>query len=81
MFRRLSYRIREYLSRPIVVIRRSGQLTDKPKVNVSVARLYSSQGVYTWEDTPQGNACAEMYGKNLAEIVRASLVDQRKGDS
>jgi len=62
---------------PVVRISRSGQLTPRPQVHVSVAGLSGSQTVYTWDADDQGEACATMYGRGLASIMRRKLVDER----
>ena len=62
---------------PVVVISRSGQKTDSPKVHVSVASINGSQSVYTWEANDVGEASALMHGRGLANIIRRKLVDRR----
>lgn len=63
---------------PAVIISRSGQATSRPQVHVSVASVIGgTQGVYTWDATDQGEACATMYGKGLAEIMQRRLIDER----
>lgn len=66
-----------YRRPPLVLIEYSGQRTPSPKVHVSVAGLTGSQEVYTWDANEQGEACATLYGKGLADIVRRKLVDRR----
>lgn len=68
---------RNFRRPPAVVISRSGQATERPQVHVSVASISGSQGVYTWDATDQGEACATMYGRGLAEIMKRRLIDTR----
>lgn len=65
---------------PAVVISRGGQLTLRPQVHVSVESTRGSQGVYTWADDDQGNACAEMYAQGLGHICGLRLIDRRRDD-
>lgn len=62
---------------PAVVIDYSGQETQKPQVHVSVWGHNATQGVYTFDAGPQGDACAELYGRGLANIMGRRLVDNR----
>lgn len=68
---------RNYRNPPVVVIRRYGQMTESPKVGVSVASTTGSQGVYDFDDNEIGNAKATMYGKGLAQVMQRRLVDDR----
>lgn len=65
-------------SGPAVVICYSGQLTARPQVHVSAVGYMHSQSVYTFDDNEQGNACARMYGKGLAEIFGCRLVIEER---
>lgn len=75
------YRLRLWWRRvrnpPIVEIWHAGQATPRPQVLVSVRGMYGSQTVYTWDANDQGEACATMYGKGLADIMQRRLVDRR----
>lgn len=62
---------------PVVRISRSGQATARPQVHVSAVGRHGSQSVYTWDADEQGEACATMYGRSLAEIMQRRLVDER----
>lgn len=65
---------------PVVRICHSGQATPRPQVHVSACGRYGSQGVYSWDADEQGEACATMYGRGLAEIMQRRLVDERSVD-
>lgn len=77
----IPWQIRQWWNRlrakPYVLLSYSGQLTSRPQVHVSVHNYMSAQGVYTWDANDVGNARAEMYGKGLADIIKAPLVDER----
>jgi hypothetical protein len=62
---------------PYVLIDTSGRLTCRPQVHVSVCGNWMIQGVYTYDDTDQGNARAEMYGRGLAQAMGRRLIDNR----
>lgn len=79
--RRLYYRLQHawrcWRYPPVVVICHAGQATPRPQVHVSVEGINGLQGVYTWDADAQGEACATMYGKGLAEIMQRRLIDKR----
>jgi hypothetical protein len=62
----------------VVTIERWGQATPRPKVSVSAQGRRGSQGVYTYDATEQGEACATLYGRGLAEILGVRLIDTRE---
>lgn len=64
----------------VVVIDRWAQATQRPKVSVGVNSRRGSQSVYTYDATEQGEACASLYGKGLADILGVRLIDRRGED-
>lgn len=76
-FYMLLWRWRNFRHPPRVVISCGGERTVRPKVHVSVASIYGMQGVYTWDNDEQGNACATLHAKGLAKITQRKLVDCR----
>lgn len=62
----------------VVVIDHWAEHTPRPKVSVGVTSKRGSQSVYTYEATEQGEACATLYGRGLAEILGVRLIDQRE---
>lgn len=58
-------------------ISRSGQATDRPKVNVGLHSRRGMIGVYTHDDDVQGNAWIEMHAKSLSHIAGLPLYDAR----
>jgi hypothetical protein len=81
MIQRLQQWWRHFRHPPVVEISHFGQKTDRPQVHVSVCGLYGSQGVYTFDANDQGEACATMYARGLADIMRRRLVDRRSSES
>lgn len=81
MIKQMYFRFRQWYRQvrhpPVVLISRSGQLTPRPQVHVSACGMRGLQGVYTWDANEQGEACATLYGKGLAEIMQRRLVDER----
>lgn len=63
--------------RPCVTIDYGGTATDRPMVHVGAYGNGGSQGVYSWDANEQGNACASLYGRGLAEIFDVPLYDRR----
>lgn len=62
---------------PCVTIDYGGQATDRPMVHVGAYGNGGTQGVYSWPLDDQGNACASLYGRGLAEIFDVPLIDRR----
>lgn len=81
MIRQIRQWWKQFRNPPVVVIRHFGQRTPQPKVCVSVAGWRGSQTVYTFDANDQGEACATMYGRGLAEIMQRRLVDQRSAET
>ena len=61
-----------------VVLSKSGQLTARPHVHVSVQSRRGAAGIMTEPDTEQGNAKVEMYGRTYAHILGIPLIDRRE---
>jgi hypothetical protein len=62
---------------PCVTIDYGGTATPNPMVHVGAFGHGGSQGVYSWKLDDQGNACASLYGRGLAEIFDVPLIDRR----
>lgn len=73
--------LRDKRNPPTVVICRSGQATLSPKVHVVVSSARGMQSVFTWNADDQGEACATLHGRSLAEIAGLRLIDERDGRS
>jgi hypothetical protein len=56
-------------SRAAIVLSRSGWMTDKPNVHVSVAGRCGAMTVWTHQDNDQGRATVEMHASTLARIT------------
>lgn len=74
----LRHRWRCFRHPPAVVISRSGQLTPRPQVHVSIHGMNGLHGIFTFDADGQGEASATMYGKSLAHVAQMRLVDERK---
>lgn len=69
-----------------VYIGRSGWVTPRPQVHVSVRSRHASgggggQSIYSYDADDVGEAKATLYGKSLAEILGVPLIDERSADN
>jgi len=66
-----------YKKQPCIVVSRSGWLTPKPKIHLGIHSRGGMMGIFTEDDTIQGNALMDLHLMSFKHHLDIPVIDER----